>query len=361
VIMRRMVPAVIVAICTPGLMMAQAPAKQGSAQPAWITSIPETPGRVYAMGLAPFAPGEAQAIQLAQANARVEVLSRLRATVKGDTSIQSHMSYTQQAGGTLTGSSTKNVSQDTQIRTQATDLPGLVVEETWVDTEGRTAYALSYLDILVAERELRARFEASRKDLAAEVPTPTNPRERLRKLPWLKRIQTELEIQDDLAGLIAAGGGDPALRSSIRDLKLEVDRRMDALRGSITFGVSADQAFGVGADIQALVRNAVLKEGLGWSDANGEFTLRIRYAGNRQNWDLSRKQWWEYQLSPDFTIARGVIDLSLQDPAGNEYESTTIAAKGVGIDEFTAQRALMKDYANKLEGAISLWLESLTH
>ena len=358
---KKVVLVLAVSTLTFGMAWAQTPSKQASIKPRWIEVLPERAGRIYAMGLSAFAPGEAQAVQQAQANARVEVLTRLRANVKGETSVQSSMSYTQQLGGTSTGSSSKNISQDTQIQTQATALPGLVVEETWSDTEDRTAYALAYLDVPIAERELRTRFESSRKDLAAEATTPVDPRERLRKLQRMKTLQTELWIQDDMAGLIAAGGGDPVLRSDIRDLKLAMDRRMDALRGSIKFCVTADKEFGVGADIKALARNAVLKEGLGWSDLNGEFIIQIRYSANRTNWDISKKQWWEYQPSADFTIARGVIDLTLTDQVGSEYESTTIAAKGVGVDEFTAQRALMKDYKNKLEAALGLWLENLVH
>lgn len=338
-----------------GLLPAQTLTK---IKPVWITVLPEQKGRVYAVGLASFAPDEAQAIRQAQSNARVEVLTRLRANVKGETSVQSHMSVTQQSGGPATGISSKNISQDTLIQTQATELPGLVVEELWSDVADRTAYALAYLNVAVAERELKARFDAVRKDLAHETVTPANPRERLRTLQRMKKIQTELTILDDTAGLISAGGGDPALRSEVRDQRLAVDRRLDALRGSLTLCLKGDKSFGIGADIASLVRNAVLKQGLGWSEANGEFALQIRY---RQGVDVSKNRWWEYQSTGDFIVARGVIEITLTDRIGTEYESMTIEAKGVSVSEFAADRALMKDYKSKLEAAIGQWLENLVH
>lgn len=328
-------------------------------RPAWISVLPEQSGRVYAMGLAAFAPDEAQALRQAQSNARVEVLTRLRANVKDETSVKSHLSYTQQAGGSSTGTSSRSVSQDTLIQTQATELPGLVVAETWSDSTERTAYALAYLDVPAAERELRARFEAARRDLGNEVATPIDPRERLRKLQRMKKLQTELTTLDDMAGLLSAGGGDTALRSEVRDQRLGVDRRLDTLRGSLTLCLVGDPGFGAGADIAALVRNAVLKQGLGWSAANGEFSLRIRYRGNRQGVDVSKQRWWDYQPAAEFIVARGVIEITLTDRLGTEYESTILEAKGVGVSELTADRALAKDYKAKLEAAIGQWLENL--
>ncbi len=349
----------LVLVCITGSVAAQTLPRQGLIKPIWISVLPERPGRVYAMGLAAFTPSEAQALKQAQSNARVEVLTRLRANVKGETSIQSHASYTKTLGGTTTGESTKQISQDTQIHTEATELPGLAVEETWSDPDGRTAYALAYLDVPVADQELASRFDSVRKDLAQEATTPTDPRERLRKLQRLKKGQTELIKLDDMAGLLAAGGGDPALRSKVRDQKLAVERQMDTLRASLTLCISGDKELGVGADISTLVRNAVLKQGLGWAENGGEFTLRIRYTGNRQAWDITKKRWWEYQSTGDFVVARGVIEITLTDRAGTQYESTTIEAKGVGTSEFTADRALIKEYKLRLEKAIGQWLNEM--
>jgi hypothetical protein len=350
------------AVCVVNPIPAQNMPRQGLVKPIWITALPNEPGRVYAMGVANFTPSEAQAIKQACQSARIEVLTRLRANVKGETNIQNRAAWSKDLGGTTSGSSSNRVSQDSQIKTQAAELPGLAVVETWSDQDARTAYALAYLDVSIAERELRTRFDATKKDLAMESGNATGPRERMRKLQRLKKGQVELTKLDDMAALLAAGGGDAALRADIRDQRLSVERQMDALRATLVFCLKGDRDFGVGADIVSLVRNAVLKEGLGWADSGGEFILSIRYMGSRSGWDISRKRWWDYQhTGPDFIAARGVIEITLSDTRGTSYESTTIEAKGVGVTEFTADRALIKEFKAKLETAIGQWLDSMVN
>ena len=350
-----------IALIAAAPMQAQTAPRQGLIKPIWISALPERPGRVYAMGVAAFSPSEAQALRQASQNARIEVLTRLRANIKGETNVQARAAWSKELGGTASGSSSNRVAQDSQIRTQASELPGLAVEETWSDPDGRTAYALAYLDVAVAEQEIRTRFNATKKDLALEAGSPAESRERFRKLQRLKKGHDELTKLDDLAGLLAVGGGDANLRAEIRDQKLAVERQLDAIRASLIFCLKGDRDFGVGTDIVSMVRNAILKQGLGWGET-GEFTLSIRYSGNRSGWDIGRKRWWEYQHSgSDFISARGVIEVTLSDAKGTAYESTTIEAKGVGTTEFTADRALAKEFKAKLESAIEQWLNTLVN
>jgi len=213
----------------------------------------------------------------------------------------------------------------------------------------------------VAERELRARFEAARKDLALEAGNPVDPRERMRKLQRLKKAQDELVRLDDLSALLAAGGGDPSLRLDVRNQKLAIDRQMEALRAALVFCLKGDKDFGPGADILSLVRNAVLKQGLGWSETGGEFALSLRYSGNRAGLNIEKKQYWAHQQEADFIVARGVIEVTLTDAKGTQYESTTIEAKGVGVTDFQADRALIKEFKAKLETTIGQWLESMVN
>jgi len=311
------------------------------------------------MGLAPAAPAEAQAVRQASQNARVEVISRLRASVKGSTRVSTQAVVERQAGGHATGRSRQSMSQDSTVQAQAVELPGLVVEETWVDRNGGTAYALAYLDVPTAEQELRNRFEAMKQDLAVEAGTTGGPRERLKRLQALRGAQSEMDKLDDMAGLLSAGGGDPALRRQVRDLKLSVDRLLDRLRNSLTMCVGGEKNLGLGGDVASLVRNAVLKQGLGWAEGNAEFTLNMRFQGDRQGWDIRKRRWWDYSRNADFIVARGVLEITLVDRAGTQYESTTLEAKGVGVSEFQADQRLLKDYKAKLESTLSQWLAEL--
>jgi len=338
-------------------------------KPIWVTTLPQQPGRIYAMGIASGASGEAEALTQASQNARAEVLTRLRANVRSETSVVSKASMSNQ-GGKVTGSSEQQVGQDTRIQTQATELPGLVVEETWLEAKGATAYALAYLDVPIAESELRTRFTAQKNDLAQESGTPAAPRERLRLLGRLKHAQVELAKLDDMAALISAGGGDPQLRAQVRAAKLAVDRRMDQLRGSLT--LSLEGAKGA-ANIAGLLRNAALKAGLGWAESGGEFQLVMDYRSDAKSAkiDVQHQQWngwWRggwvsHTVSKDsgIIVARGVLTITLKDRSGTQYESMDVEAKGLGVTEFQAEQKLKEDFRSKLEQTYAQWLENLVN
>lgn len=352
-----------------GAAWGQTPAfRQGLVKPMWITALPDQAGRVYAVGLAPVATGEAQAITQAAQNARGEVLSRLRASVKSETSVSTRATLTRETGGKLMGSSEQQVGQNTNIQASATELPGLTVEETWVDVRGATAYALAYLDVPVAERELRARFNAQKNDLFQEGDAPSGSRERMRLLNRLKNAQAELAKLDDMAALLAAGGGDPRLRGEVRAGKLAVDRQMEELRASLTLSMEGAQGAG---QIAAILRNAALKTGLGWAEKNGEFQLVLDYRSDAKTakLDVARQQWngwwrggWVSHTANKDTgiiVARGILTITLRDRAGTEYESVEIEAKGVGVTDFQAENRLKEDFRGKIEKTFAKWLENL--
>ena len=275
---------------------------------------------------------------------------------------------TQQTGGKLTGSSEQQVGQNTNIQASATELPGLSVEETWVDVKGATAYALAYLDVPVAERELRARFTAQKNDLFQEGDTPGGPRDRLRQLNRLKAAQVELAKLDDMAALLAAGGGDPNLRGQVRAGRLSVERQMDQLRGSLTLSLEGGRG---ASQIAAILRNAALKTGLGWAETGGEFQLVLDYRSDARTAkvDSTRQQWngwwaggWVSHTTTRDTgiiVARGMLSITLRDRAGNQYESVDIEAKGLGVSDFQAENRLKDDFRAKIEKTFTAWLENL--
>ncbi|HLO68516.1 MAG TPA: hypothetical protein VK188_15945 [Holophaga sp.] len=342
--------------------------RQGSVKPIWISSLPSQAGRVYAVGLARLDDSEADAIRQAGQNARGEVLSRLRADVKSETNINARATSTRDSEGRSSGSSEQRVDQSTRIQASATELPGLSVEEVWVDGRGATAYALACLDVPVAEREIRTRFRAQKEDLFREDDTPAEPRERMRMLGRLRSAQAELVKLDDMAALVAAGGGDATLRRQVREGRLAVDRQMENLRASLT--LSMEGARGA-TQIAAVVRNAALKAGLGWKEAGGEFQLVMDLRTDRKTAKVDKTEshwngWWHggwvaHTVTRDtgIIVARGQLTLTLQDRAGTQYESVDIEAKGLGVTEFQAENDLKKDFKAKVEKTFSRWLEGL--
>ncbi len=100
-------------------------------------------------------------------NARADVIARMRANVKADTRVTTTYRRARGAGAT-TASRTQNAQIGTEVQARATDLPGLVVEETFMDRPGGTGYALAYLDLGIAQQELQTRLDGIKADLSAE-------------------------------------------------------------------------------------------------------------------------------------------------------------------------------------------------
>ena len=58
-------------------------------------------------------------------------------------------------------------------------------------------------------------------------------------------------------------------------------------------------------------------------------------------------------------VARGILELTLKDKAGNQYESVEVEAKGLGVSDFQAEQRLKEDIRTKLEKTFAKWLENL--
>lgn len=308
------------------------------------------------MGMVAVSGAEATALKQASDAARAEVITRLRASVKSDTQTSTRYQESRTTGGPTTASRSQSARMDTQVQSRATDLPGLVVEETYLDRAGRTAYALAYLDVAVAERELRTRF-AAQKEALTGAPIGGDVRSRLRRIQAFKGAQEEFGKLDDMASLLGAGGGDASLRADVRRAKLDLDNQLDALRASVTVGVAADP--GLDIDVKALLRNAVLQEGLGWADRNPELTIQMRLKTGKGKVNIGQKKWYDTDSSGDFIVSRGALSLTLVDASGQAFESTQIEAKGVGTSDMQSEQALLKDFKGRLTKAVDAWLAEL--
>jgi hypothetical protein len=329
-----------------------------TARPLWISTLPTQPGRVYGLGVAALTT-DAVTLRQVSDNARIDVISRLRANVIGDTKVITNYNESRTTGGgPATASRTQNVQVNTQVLAQAADLPGLVVEETFMDRPGGTGYALAYLDLAIAQQELQTRLDTLKADLGAQR-SEQGVRAKLVEAQALKKTHGELVKLDDLAGLLSGGGGDPALRGEVLKTRLEVERRMVAARSALTFGLAPTPGMELDPDVKDVVRNAVLKEGMGWSDQNPLFSITLRARNGRNGVAVGQRAWWDRQRTPDFIVAQGSLSLTLVDSAGQQYESMTIAAKGVGVNEFQADSLLLADYKAKLGKAVAAWLNDL--
>jgi hypothetical protein len=193
------------------------------ARPAWIDTLPEAPGRIYALGTADLRGNEGEAITRASDRARLEVVARLRATVQGQTSVVTRTSELQQAGAKASAGE-RQVRDEVSVGAKAEDLPGLVVERTHVDPPARTAYALAYLDLAQARSTIADRLDQARETrlrFGAELS---------RKARWrLRKIQGDLNGIETSINLLAATGVGQDLRPRLQSERTAVEGRLKVL------------------------------------------------------------------------------------------------------------------------------------
>jgi len=325
-----------------------------AAPPNWIRVLPAQPGKVYAVGAAPLTGNQAQSLRQAEQAARVEVVTQLRATVHGETSIQSTYSQQKQTTGGGSAQARLNVAQDSRITSQAQDLPGLTITETWVDADSRTVYALACMDLAKAVMDLQARLEHVRNDTGDPVDPAASPAERARAILRLKRGRDELVRLDALLEPLMSSPAAPLIRSDLRGIQKELERKGGELRASMMLGLRDEQRR-IPDDLAAVLRNAALQQGLGWGDAKADFLVEIRFPAG----DPTGRTWWKSTGGPDFLEARSSLQVVITDRHGRIYESTPLEPYGVGTTEVTANQGILKDCQKKIATCFDQWLGDL--
>lgn len=255
---------------------------QGAAdRPEWIAALPGQAGRLYAMGTAELGRNEGEAITRASDRARLEVVSRLRATVKGQTSVTTRTTETQQAGAKATGSGDRQVRDEVSVGARAEDLPGLVVEATYSDPAARTVYALAYLDLVQARNALAARLDQAR-DGRLRVGDEWS-----RKARWrLRKLQEDLNRIDESIGLLAATGSGADLRPALQAERTSLDKGLQRFEGRAlpplelartTMGLRTNVRLPMG--VQAYLESQIVECGLLYRSLDPDLILNLTFAG----------------------------------------------------------------------------------
>jgi hypothetical protein len=250
-------------------------------KPAWIETLPEAAGRLYALGTAQLGGNEGEAIARASDRARLEVVTRLRATVQGRTSVTTRTSESRREGAKAVGAGERQVRDEVSVGAQAEDLPGLVVERTHTDRRARTVYALAYLDLALAQGGLAARLDQAR---AVRLRVGD---ELSRKARWrLRKLQEELNRIDESIALLAATGSGGDLRPALQAERTALDQGLRRLEGQplpamelakTTMGLRTNVDFPPG--IQAYLEAQIVECGLLYRNLSPDLVLELTFAG----------------------------------------------------------------------------------
>ena len=328
---------------------------QGTLKPLWINLLPKESGKLYALGAAPLGDNPALALKQASQNARLEVATGLRSSVKGETSLNSQMNLQRTLGQAASGSTRQQVTQDSRITTLLMELTGLEIVETWTDPASRTLYALACLDVGAAMANLRNSAEALEPGLKGVGAGIKGPREAAKALFRLRSAREEAARLAVLSAPLVDYSGDATFRPLLHDVQADIERRVDWIRGFLTLGVEAPAAWP--ADLLGVLRLSAQEQGFGWADASPELLLRIQLPGAPGK-PSANKPWWTLDGS-DFITAKASLQLSLSDSSGTPLGSAGFEATGVGTVPIKASQGMLKDLRKKLDGVLDQWLADL--
>ncbi|MGA2081437.1 MAG: hypothetical protein ABSH53_12620 [Holophaga sp.] len=293
-------------IAVPAVLAAQGAAP---ARPGWIDTLPELPGRLYALGTADLGGNEGDAITRASGRARLEVVARLQATVKGETSVVTKLAQTQRSGTAATAAEERQVRDVVSVGAKAEDLPGLVVERTHTDRAARTVYALAYLDLAQAAATLSSRLDQARTNRVRV------GEEMSRRARWqLRRVKADLDgIEASLALLAPAGVGSD-FRPALQSERTAVDTRLqlldsaalpplDLAKTAMALRTNVDLPPGIDAYLESQIREC----GLIQRNLNPDLILDLNFSGGAKGCefiyaDLDIFQGTTYRIDATLTI-----------------------------------------------------------
>jgi len=311
--------------------------------PQWVQTAPQASNRVYGVGLATITTSDAKAIDIASQAARFEVLARLKSTVQGSTNIQTSMAIQRGTDIPTSASQSQRINVIGTTSVEANDLPGMIIEERYIDQSARTAYVLAYLDVVIAEKATKDRLAALNKEWESCKLEENQPV--LLALQSLRNLQKQVFDIENVALLLVSAGTDTALREEVQNLRLNISGRLSTLQRQVKIGLSPNSS--LPSDLKNLFRGAVRQVGLFWSDENPTILLDLIVSGSQQSVNVGRRSWVDLERRSDFVGLRLALSCNICDVEGNSYGAFDINVKGVGTDELSAKRSLFKE-VNKI-------------
>lgn len=330
--------------------------------PPWVKALPESPGRIYAIGTSAIAPSEAKALEQAAQNARFEVIARLRVGVTGTTTVSTTLSQQQASGREAVGNRQQYVRQEGATSVKAVELPGLIIEERFIDRQTGVAYALAYLDVSSAERTLVSSLNilaSEWKGLQTE-PPPAGVRPSISRIQRVKTLKGRAEALGLQGGLLIPAGVSTSHQGDAKSLEADMGKVIADLQAGLSMGAQI-RGGELGEDFLSILRNVAIKDGFIWTQQNPVMLLSVEIRSANQGLNIRRKSWWDVDASqPDIVGVRANIRVSLLDQNGDAQDGFDVSAKGVGVDEFAASQALIREVRRVLPVKFHEFLMILT-
>ena len=194
---------ILILLLCQAMLMAQAP--------VWAATLPQAPYRLYAVGVVSLLEDESVARVKASQAARLELLLTLRTKARGSVTAQSRTVRIWEEGRESSQTSIGTFGTRMDLQTFAEALPGLEVQEVWVDLVRGQVFALAALDLVRARAShtedggvLQAQIIASLSEAYGD-----GWKERLRRFMEAQFLADRLANWTDTRALLAAAGIPP--------------------------------------------------------------------------------------------------------------------------------------------------------
>lgn len=199
----------------------------GTPKPAWVHNPPSQVGYAYGQASAEIYGSEARALETAQELAKADLLANLRVRIESSTN------YSKQASLEFGGATKlqENFNQTIRSSTPPVELTGLQITETWVNPNGKEAWALAQLNTNQAINQLLGELNQLEDRVLARGTQPQAAKlERIRYLkPSIEDLVQRQKILEQLAFLGATTLVDANKKQAVEQLELEVAQVLASL------------------------------------------------------------------------------------------------------------------------------------
>lgn len=309
--------------------------------PGWVIDPPRKPGYVYGVGSAQLRGDKAKALQQASDFARVELIKKLRVSIRGRTS--SRVELLEKDGRSHL---TRKVVQAAESSIEDTELPGIDIVESLAAPSEQRVYALAELNSQQAAADCRqkiARLDDRLQPFRSKALQGDTLQKAQALLPALRLLQKRRRLVRKLQ-LLDPSAGLPELTSSQEHLLERIVTLLDTLKIGIAHGK------GSANPIEASLRKALIDAGFKVS-LTGQTDLLLQYSVDLQ---ISERKGIFF-----VTASAAATLLNRQKDVLGEFQDRS---KGAARDEGLARSRALDDLAESLGKSIGQDLYvSLTH
>lgn len=234
-------------------------------QPEWVNNPPRRAGYAYGVASSEVYGSEARALESARDKAKADLLAGIRVEISSSTDYNKSATMEFQGGMTLQ----ENLNQKISSKTQAVELSGISVTETWVDSTSKQAWALAELDTSSAVRQLLQELAQLEERLIKRGTLPGSSKlDRVRYLkPSLQELVERRQLLKQLTFLGAATQVDAARQQTVEKTEAEIAQLLASL------GVKLEASSNEALALQPILASALTD--LGFNLVNNQPDLRF--------------------------------------------------------------------------------------